>query len=95
MSTMMAMMTMRITGSVSVSQTLRIGDAMIASKFPYGYSTASLPMSWGAPGARLLGRNPQQGDVVIFRHPETPRTVLVKRVIGLPGDQVQMRQGRG
>ena len=80
--------------SGSMEPTLRIGDAMIASKFPYGYSTASLPMSWGAPGARLLGRNPQQGDVVIFRHPQTPRTVLVKRVIGLPGDQVQMRQGR-
>jgi signal peptidase I len=80
--------------SGSMEPTLRIGDAMIASKFTYGYSTASLPVSVGTPGARLLGRNPQQGEVVIFRHPENPRTVLVKRVIGLPGDRLQMRQGR-
>lgn len=81
--------------SGSMEPTLRIGDAMIASKFAYGYSAASLPMNLGAPGGtRLLGRNPKQGDVVIFRHPKDHDTVLVKRVIGLPGDRVQMRQGR-
>ena len=81
--------------SGSMEPTLRIGDAMIASKFAYGYSAASLPMNLGMPGGtRLLGRDPQQGDVVIFRHPDDKGTVLVKRVIGLPGDKVQMRQGR-
>jgi signal peptidase I len=80
--------------SGSMEPTLRIGDAMIASKFAYGFSAASLPMNLGSPGGtRLLGRNPQQGDVVIFRHPKDSRMVLVKRVIGLPGDRVQMRQG--
>ncbi|OAI43930.1 hypothetical protein AYO42_01095 [Rhizomicrobium sp. SCGC AG-212-E05] len=81
--------------SGSMEPTLRIGDAMIASKFAYGYSTASLPMNLGtAGGPRLLARDPAQGDVVIFRHPQGKRTVLVKRVIGLPGDRVQMRRGR-
>ncbi len=81
--------------SGSMEPTLRIGDAMIASKFAYGYSTASLPMNLGASGGpRLLARDPHQGDVVIFRHPHDKGTVLVKRVIGLPGDRVQMRRGR-
>ncbi len=66
---------------------LRIGDAMIASKYADGYSTASLPVMLGPQnGARLLGCLPSRGDVVIFRHPHDPKTVLVKRVIGLPGD---------
>ena len=81
--------------SGSMEPTLRIGDAMIASKFAYGYSTASLPVQLGLPGGpRFLARDPQQGDVVIFRHPADKATVLVKRVVGLPGDHVQMRQGR-
>ena len=81
--------------SGSMEPTLRIGDAMIASKFAYGYSTASLPLQPGLSGGpRFLARDPQQGDVVIFRHPADKATVLVKRVVGLPGDHVQMRQGR-
>lgn len=81
--------------SGSMEPTLRIGDAMIASKFAYGYSTASLPMNLGnSGGPRLLARDPHQGDVVIFRHPQDKHTVLVKRVIGLAGDRVQMRHGR-
>lgn len=81
--------------SGSMEPTLRIGDAMIASKFTYGYSTASLPAQLGLSGGpRLLARDPRQGDVVIFRHPEDKAMVLVKRVIGLAGDRVQMRRGR-
>ncbi len=81
--------------SGSMEPTLRIGDAMIASKFAYGYSAASLPMNLGAAGGpRLLARDPAQGDVVIFRHPQNKGIVLVKRVIGLAGDRVQMRRGR-
>jgi signal peptidase I len=81
--------------SGSMEPTLRIGDAMIASKYAYGYSTASLPVQLGLSGGkRFLARDPQQGDVVIFRHQVDNGTVLVKRVIGLPGDHVQMRQGR-
>ena len=81
--------------SGSMEPTLRIGDAMIASKFTYGYSTASLPAQLGLSGGpRLLARDPRQGDVVIFRHPENNAMVLVKRVIGLAGDRVQIRGGR-
>jgi signal peptidase I len=80
--------------SGSMEPTLRIGDAMIASKYAYGYSTASLPVMLGPQtGARLLGRLPSRGDVVIFRHPHDPKTVLVKRVIGLPGDRIRMDEG--
>jgi signal peptidase I len=80
--------------SGSMEPTLRIGDAMIASKFAYGYSAASLPVMLGSQdGPRLLGRLPKQGEVVIFRHPHDPRTVLVKRVIGLPGDRIRMDRG--
>jgi signal peptidase I len=81
--------------SGSMEPTLRIGDAMIASKFTYGYSAASLPVQLGLSGGpRFLARDPAQGDVVIFRHPHDTNTVLVKRVIGLPGDRVEMRRGR-
>ena len=81
--------------SGSMEPTLRIGDAMIASKFAYGYSSASLPLQLGLSGGpRFLARDPSQGDVVIFRHPVDKGIVLVKRVVGLPGDHVQMRQGR-
>jgi signal peptidase I len=80
--------------SGSMEPTLRIGDAMIASKYAYGYSTASLPVMLGPQnGSRLLGRLPSRGDVVIFRHPHDPKTVLVKRVIGLPGDRIRMEGG--
>jgi len=81
--------------SGSMEPTLRIGDAMLASKFAYGYSAASLPvMLGGQDGGRWLGRLPERGDVVIFRLPGDPHKVLVKRLIGLPGDRVQMVQGR-
>lgn len=80
--------------SGSMEPTLRIGDAMIASKYAYGYSSASLPVMLGSQNSsRLLGRLPKQGDVVIFRHPHDPKTVLVKRVIGLPGDRIRMDRG--
>lgn len=81
--------------SGSMEPTLRIGDAMLASKFAYGYSTASLPvMLGGQDGGRWLGRLPERGDVVIFRLPSDPHKVLVKRVIGLPGDRIRMVDGR-
>lgn len=80
--------------SGSMEPTLRIGDAMIASKYAYGYGGASLPAMLGAPNTpRLLGRLPKQGDVVIFRHPHDTKTVLVKRVVGLPGDRIRMDRG--
>jgi signal peptidase I len=81
--------------SGSMEPTLRIGDAMIASKFAYGYSTASLPLVLGArQSGRWLGSLPARGDIVIFRLPGNPKTVLVKRLIGLPGDRIQMIHGQ-
>lgn len=81
--------------SGSMEPTIQIGDAVLAAKFAYGYSRYSLPFDPG-PGVtgRFLGRLPQRGDVVMFRLPRDPAETYVKRVIGLPGDRVQMIDGR-
>ena len=80
--------------SGSMEPTLQIGDALLGSKFPYGYSRYSLPYAFG-PSAkdRLLGKMPKHGDVVVFRLPRDPSQTYVKRVIGLPGDRIQMIDG--
>jgi signal peptidase I len=81
--------------SGSMQPTLLIGDELVVSKFPYGYSRYSLPIAIGpSVPERLLGRLPARGDVVVFRLPRDPSQTLVKRVVGLPGDRVQMRDGR-
>ena len=81
--------------SGSMEPTLMIGDALLASKFPYGYSAASLPIQITLPETgRVLGGTPKRGDVVVFRWPGNRAQAWVKRVIGLPGDRIQMRQGQ-
>jgi len=81
--------------SGSMEPTLQIGDALLGSKFAYGYSRYSLPFGFGpASQTRLLGKLPKRGDVVIFKLPRDPHETLIKRVIGLPGDRVQMVRGR-
>jgi signal peptidase I len=81
--------------SASMEPTLLIGDALVASKFPYGYSTASLPIHVSFPEtSRIFGELPKRGDVVVFRWPGDRSQVWVKRVIGLPGDRIQMRDGQ-
>jgi signal peptidase I len=81
--------------SASMEPTLLIGDALLASKFPYGYSTASLPIHIDVPETgRIFGATPKRGDVVVFRWPGDRSQVWVKRVIGLPGDRIQVRQGQ-
>jgi signal peptidase I len=78
----------------SMEPTLQIGDALIGSKFAYGYSRYSLPMGLGPRSeTRFLGRLPNRGDVAVFRLPRDPRVTYVKRVIGLPGDHIQMIDG--
>ena len=75
--------------------TLLIGDELLATKYPYGYSTASLPASIVLPRtSRLFGALPERGDVVVFRWPGDASQVWVKRVIGLPGDRIALRSGR-
>ncbi len=81
--------------SGSMEPTLQIGDELLATKYPYGYSTASLPLFINVAGTqRILGALPRRGDVVVFRAPADPAQIWVKRVIGLPGDRVAVRDGR-
>jgi signal peptidase I len=80
--------------SGSMEPTLLIGDALLASKYPYGYGTASLPIQINLPeSGRVFGEPPKRGDVVVFRWPGDPSQAWVKRVVGLPGDRIQIRQG--
>src|SRR5256885_8093553 len=81
--------------SGSMLPSLLIGDQLLVTKFPYGYSRYSLPLPLApASRERLLGRLPEYGDVVVFRLPRDPAVNFVKRVVGLPGDRVQMHDGR-
>jgi signal peptidase I len=80
--------------SASMEPTLLIGDALLATKYPYGYSTASLPIHVSLPETgRVFATTPKRGDVVVFRWPGDRSQVWVKRVIGLPGDRVQLNGG--
>jgi len=81
--------------SGSMEPTLQIGDALLGTKFAYGYSRWSLPYGLGPTSqTRLMGKLPARGDIVIFRLLHDTRSTLIKRVIGLPGDRVQMVHGR-
>src|SRR5258708_39525396 len=81
--------------SPSMVPTLLVGDQLVGSKYAYGYSKYSLPIG-ELPDfdGRLFGKAPERGDVVVFRLPRDPSTTYVKRLIGLPGDRIQMREGR-
>jgi len=81
--------------SGSMEPTLLIGDELLATKYPYGYSTASLPALLDLPTSpRIMEALPKRGDVVVFRWPGNRSQVWVKRVIGLPGDRIAMRDGQ-
>ena len=79
--------------SSSMKPTLLIGDFLFVSKFSYGYSRHSFPFSLGPIDGRTSKRHPNRGDVVVFKLPSDNRTDFIKRVIGLPGDKVQMIDG--
>jgi signal peptidase I len=78
--------------SGSMLPRLMIGDYLFVSKWSYGYSRYSLPFHPINFSGRILGGTPERGDVVVFRHPAED-TDLVKRVIGLPGDTIELRAG--
>jgi signal peptidase I len=81
--------------SASMEPTLQIGDELLATKYPYGYSSASLPIFVTLPETqRLLGAMPRHGDIVVFRWPGDRSQIWVKRVVGLPGDRIAMQDGR-
>ncbi len=79
--------------SSSMKPTLLIGDFLFVSKFSYGYSRHSFPFSPTRLGGRSSNVGPARGDVVVFKLPADNRTDFIKRVIGLPGDTIQMRNG--
>jgi len=80
--------------SGSMVPTLLVGDYLFVNKFTYGYSHFSLPFSPDFFSGRILGRVPPRGAVVVFRPPGEPDTDFIKRVIGLPGDSIQVTNGQ-
>jgi len=80
--------------SGSMIPTLLIGDYLFVSKTAYGYSRYSFPWGLAPFHGRIWEGSPKRGDVVVFRPPGDPETDFIKRVIGLPGDKVQLKEGR-
>jgi signal peptidase I len=76
--------------SGSMVPTVLSGDYIFVSKSAYGYTHYSLPFSPPLFSGRILAAEPQRGDVVVFRHPKDDSTDYMKRIVGLPGDRIQM-----
>ncbi|MGX1692789.1 signal peptidase I [Brevundimonas naejangsanensis] len=76
--------------SASMEPNLYEGDYIVVSKWSYGYSKHSIPFSPPVFNGRILGREPARGDIAVFKLPRDNKTDYIKRVIGLPGDKVQM-----
>lgn len=79
--------------SPSMVPTLLVGDYLFVSKYSYGYSRFSMPFAPDVFQGRLFGRYPARGDVVVFKWPFDTSIDYIKRVIGLPGDHIQVRAG--
>lgn len=94
--------------SASMYPTLKIGDYLFVSKLSYGYGKYSFNFSFGGfsgapwvnccsfvdfPGRKILPDTPKRGDVAVFKYPQDLNVDYIKRVIGLPGDHIQMKQG--
>jgi signal peptidase I len=79
--------------SASMEPNLYEGDYIIVSKFSYGYSRHSIPFSPPIFSGRLLEQTPHRGDIIVFKLPSDGHTDYVKRLIGMPGDRIQMRDG--
>lgn len=79
--------------SESMEPGLLKGDYIVVSKWDYGWSRMSVPFNPPLPKGRLFGRDPKRGDVVVFQLPRDIKIAYIKRIIGLPGDRVQVRNG--
>jgi len=79
--------------SASEEPNLYEGDYVIVTKFDYGWSRHSIPFSPPLFEGRILSKAPERGDIIVFKLPRDGRTDYIKRLIGVPGDRVQMRQG--
>jgi signal peptidase I len=80
--------------SGSMVPSLLVGDELFVNKFAYGYSRYSFPFAPPLFSGRILGRAPRRGDVVVFVPPGDPNVAFVKRLIGLPGDKIQVTGGQ-
>lgn len=80
--------------SGSMLPTMLIGDYLFVAKWPYGYSRYSFPLGIPSFDGRVMESPPERGDVVVFRPPGNEEMDYVKRVIGLPGDRIEMRGGQ-
>jgi len=79
--------------SGSMIPSLLIGDYLFVSKYSYGYSRYSMPFGIGLSGGRIFERTPDRGDVVVFKKPKENKVDYIKRLVGLPGDHMQMIGG--
>ena len=75
--------------SSSMEPNLLVGDRIFVTKYSYGYSKHSFPFSPPILNGRIFSSNPKRGDVIVFKTPADNRTDYIKRLIGLPGDQIQ------
>ena len=80
--------------SGSMIPTLLVGDYLFVSKYSYGYSQHSLPLSLPLIPGRVFTSVPERGDVAVFKLPKDNTTDYIKRIVGLPGDEIQVRNGR-
>lgn len=80
--------------SGSMIPSLLVGDYLFVSKYSYGYSRHSLPLSLPLIPGRVFSSEPERGDVAVFKLPKDNKTDYIKRIVGLPGDKIQVREGR-
>ncbi len=80
--------------SGSMYPTLKVGDYLFVSKFSYGYSRFSFPGGFPLFDGRIWYSEPKRGDVVVFRFPKNTSIDYIKRIIGLPGDKIQVKSGQ-
>jgi signal peptidase I len=79
--------------SGSMKPTLLVGDYIFVSKLSYGYSRFSFPFGMIPFSGRVLASDPTRGDVIVFKLPRDNSTDYIKRLIGMPGDEIQMKEG--